>query len=281
MLYMVAASVLLSREQEWKVVLVLLPGLAAGLSMAFAGDGVGQLLARGGAVVSVLLATGVAGWVTRTGELRRLRTELNHEDLVTAGWQGGYGVAAGLLVAVMAAYAPTSVAGQWALLPVIWTMGVAEWQLVGFRRRAFDTVAAATAMVVFRHRVTLAVLRSLGGFVVVLTALSVAAFFVPVYWAGGPAIPGMVPGAGGTWTSGIAVFGAGWLLGIAFFCALLNLSLGEVKRTVGALGVPALLALTAGVLPIDVIQVDLAPAVAAAVVFVLALQTAHDPTRHA
>jgi hypothetical protein len=135
-------------------------------------------------------------------------------------------------------------------------------------------------MVVFRRRVTLAVLPSLGGFAAALTVLSVAAFTVPVYWAGGPAIPGMAPGAGGTWMSGIAVFSAGWLLGVAFFCALLNLSLGEVKRTVGALAAPAVLAPAASVLPIGVLQVDLAPAAAAVAALAVALQTAHDPTRH-
>jgi hypothetical protein len=266
-LYMVSASALLARGEESVVALVLCPGLVCGLGL-LSGSRTAQSAALTGSAASVLASWLAAGWLTRGAPMRRLRRELAAEDIVAALWEGGYGVAAGVLVATLVGLAPDSPVGQFALAPLIWSMGVAEWQLVGFRRRGFDLLATSTSMAAFARGVRGLVLRCVVTFSVPLTLLSGAVLLAAGYLSVS------------RWAPVLCLVLAGWLLGLAFLAALLSSSLGGVRWAVSALATASGCAAIGMCLPVGDARVDLAPLAAVALTLVGAVRTARDPTRH-
>jgi hypothetical protein len=111
-----------------------------------------------------------------------------------------------------------------ALLPLIWSMGFAEWQLLLFRQRTFDVASNEMQLDRFGRRVTRLAVRGLTVYLGWLTVITVmvfgTAYAVPQWTALRPSVPAVA---------------FGWVLGAAFYAALLSTSLSQVRAPVLAM----------------------------------------------
>lgn len=301
--FLLAAAAVIVRGRQSVVAAVLLPtlllagtigaglGAAAGIraeagirAAAVGGDGAGVRIgtrwigpgagAAGSAISPPLLAAVAAAVIVtvlvalvlcRGGQLRRLGRELHAADLRAAGWQAGYGLVTGLLVVLLVLVAGYSSAGVVVLLPVLGAVTLAQLQLAFFRRRGSALLASTSSMRTFRGQALLAAASSLLLHTVAVAGL---AYLVLIR---------IRPGSG---SEGLAVVLAAWLIGTALYAALMCASLGAARSVVRVLAAAMALGILAMLLPVGPARVDLAPALAAGVLLVLAARTAQDPTCH-
>jgi hypothetical protein len=155
------------------------------------------------------------------------------------------------------------------MLPVIWSMGSAEWNIVRLRRRSFDLLNESVSIRYFQLFVRRLATRSIARYLTELTVLSL------VLLAAVRQLTGTTPS-----TPVLIGFGASWLLGCGFFLALVLSSLGQMRAVV----VRMVAAVAVGLACIAALHVQ-PTVVAAPLVLCLALLpalrlTIGDPIRH-
>lgn len=216
--YLAASAVVISSRRLRLVLVALSPGLLTALAALL---GAPRSVSAAGAVMSVGLAVCATFWISRSvhrQDVDLARTSLSAGDWVAAGWQAAYGVCAGLLVSLPSVSQPVRMAST-SLLPMIWSIGLAEWQIVRFRRRAFELLGSCSQVGAFKHRALSLALTSLGGYLLGLTLLSGIAASVAVI--------------DGSWGSAVSSgLTAGWLLGQAFYQALVISAMGHTQTVV-------------------------------------------------
>jgi len=266
--YMLAAACLLTMGRERLMLLALIPGVIGALAYllvpgpvtaAIAACGAGLLLLAvfvPAAVLSVRRARGASG--------RALRLDV--ATVRMTGWHAGYGVAAGALVVLPSLLNPQ--AGRLfalALLPLVWSMGAAEWQLVAFRRRSYELTERSRGFAEFGRDSRLAALRCLLIYTAVLAGLTVALLAV------------VRPGSAELAQAAPALI-AGSLLGVAFVCALLFISCGALREVVLLLSAATLLGAIGQLWPGGPWQLIIAPALASGVLLSRCALKVSDPT---
>jgi hypothetical protein len=236
LVYVVAATAIMVFEKERLLFLSLVPGIAASVTVLAAGDPRGASLGwvAGGLVGCLLLAVTCAIWTTYAVEREREGgiVRLVRPEVVRSLAHGLYGaLVAGLLMyAVLdALWSHEGVSGGShalvgvGMLPLVLTLGVAEWQLHLFRsdsdiiqRRTHDFRA-------FAREVRLSFVLRVVAYALVL-GLATAAVALPV-WMDGSADRTVVARLAGY-----------VVLGVALFVASILLSCGILARTVLAVG---------------------------------------------
>jgi len=278
--YLPAAAVVLMLGHELLVLLALVPGLVgAGLlltarsstSAAGAGPDTAVLVGAGGIAVSLLVVVAVAVWLTRRPRWRRPGGP-STADAWLACWHGGYGVLAATMVCLPAVL-PTSAGapasgtdGTW-LLPLTWSMGVAEWLILRFRRRAHDLLDEHGTPAGFAGGARRTLAAGAACYVVVLVVLTVA-------------VPPVTGGDVGAVLREPVLPAVGLLLGFGFYLALLGISLGAVRRVVTALAGSVATGTAVAACWSAREDVVVAPLALAATLAVVMTALVADPTRH-
>jgi hypothetical protein len=265
--YMAAASVVLVLGAEWVVLGSLVPGLAAAL-LSWSGAGPPVVLVGGsaGTVLSIFVSAVVPLVRARR---RHALSSLTGRDWREAGWHCAFGVAGALLVTLPALSLTGMAISSLSLLPVIWSMGWAEWYIISLRRQCFDLLNLAISIEFFRLRVQQLGSRSLRrylGVLAVLTALLLAAIWI---------ITGKPPSV-----ALFVSFSASCILGIGFYLALIVSSLGRVRVVALCMAVAVVVDLVA----IETLHWQPAILVGPTLLSLLlvwpAALTIGDPTRH-
>lgn len=270
-IYVTSAAVILVLSHELVVLGALLPGVATAAWSHWVAGSPAWLLVTG-AATSVALVAVVAVATCATARPRDLRVGLRvltRHDLVEVMFHLGYGLAGGALVSLPALSGARTAASGLALLPVIWSMGCAEWNVVWLRRRSFDLLNETISVANFQHSVRRLATASTVRYLIQLTTLTVA-LVVGIRLTSG-ALPGH--------RLAVALF-ASWLLGCGFYLALTLSSLSGVRTVVPCL----LLAVAIGLAANAGLHTPLAM-LAAPLVLVLGLapalrRTIADPVRH-
>jgi hypothetical protein len=269
--YMAAASVVLVMGYEWAVLGSLVPGLAAAfLNWREIGPPDKILIAGAvGTVVAVVAAALATTAKARVNDLQTAFASLTREDWREAGFHCAYGMAGGLLVTLPALSLSGMTKGSLSLLPVIWSMGWAEWHIVSLRRRSFELLNQAISIEYFQLSVRWLARRSVVrylGALTVLTALLLVAMRI---------ISGEAPSA-----AVLGSFLASWLLGWGFYLALVLSSLGRMRIVVPCM----VAAVLAGLASIELLHWQLSILVAPLALSLLltapVTMTIGDPTRH-
>lgn len=274
-IYLAASAVIMVIGQARVVLTVLAPGLlGAGLYWASGGPGAPswlQYLAFLAVTCSLLAAVAVATWLLRPLNkiaVRDAARVLTRADLIECGWHGAYGVLGAVLVC-LPAFSSTGVrGGSVALMPLIWSMGVAEWAIVGFRRRAVDLLNVSISIDSFLdgiHRTARKSTWIYGGTLLGLTVVALLS---------GLTLFGI------SFSSLLLALVSGGLLAMAFYLALVVSSLGRVRLVVRAMTWAAVVGLLSLVAHLDLFLL-LVPQL----VFLMLLigpyqRTVADPTAH-
>ncbi|MCP3801452.1 hypothetical protein NLX83_19525 [Allokutzneria sp. A3M-2-11 16] len=205
--YLLSATVLLVLNNEYTLLATLAPGVLAGLTLS-------------GGPLWIALAASVLG--TGVLALRRTRTTrprtLSKHDLIASLPYGAFGfIAAGLLVLPL--FWPSGQGHSLAALPISISMGVAEWSLVVYRRRATTALRGTHLFTEFARDTRLGLLRAVAVFLTVAAALSIVVLL-----------------ATGTITDPTALlrYGAYLALGGALFVALVLQACGSTGIAVAA-----------------------------------------------
>lgn len=278
-LYLGAAAVVLVLGHERLALAVLAPGVvaaAAGLlggpSLVAADPSVGSRAAAAGALVSLAGAVVAALWVlgrNERGDLRSGIAALSPDDRLDARWHIGYGAVGGLLVTLPSAAGLTGDLVAASLVPVIWSMGLAEWQVVQVRRRSFDLLNEAITLDQFREQAVRLLRRSVATYLAGLVVLTLA---VP---AVGWLLTGRLPSA-----AGVGGLSFGLYLGAFFFQALILASMGGVRTVVVTVAVALAVAAVALALLPTPVALLVAPLVALGLLLRPVRDAVSDPTRH-
>ena len=269
--YMAAAAVILVFSNELIVIATLVPGLAvAGLGLWLpAITTADQAAAAGVTVMSAVAAAVVVCGRARMQDVRVGFQALNSKDWTEAGFHSAYGVSGGVLVTLPAISGFGTAIGSLSLLPVIWSMGSAEWNIVRLRRRSFDMLNQAISVRYFQDQVGGLVVRNLSRYLVDLTLLTLA--LVSAVWV----LRGSAPSAGVV--IGLA---ASWMLGCSFYLALVLSSLGRMRVVVVAM----VAAIGLGILGIQLFgweaMILVAPIALSVLLFPSLKLSIGDPTRH-
>jgi hypothetical protein len=225
MLYVMAATVLLLFERDGLLWMSLLPGAA--ISTAYlAGNplGLSREVAVSGVVLAMALAFASAIYAADRAyqEGPRSPIGLGRQDLSTSLEFGTYGLlvaaclAAPMMRAVMIAGTNPSMIAV-ATVPLMLSMGVAEWQLTRYVERRNRAMDAAHDIETFAHAAWRGLLISLGTHAAALLALSlvtVLGIFLTI---------GSIPG------EALTLLAAYLLLGAALFLALVLTSWGRIS----------------------------------------------------
>ncbi|WP_086819332.1 hypothetical protein [Allokutzneria sp. NRRL B-24872] len=158
--YLLAATVLLVLNAEYTLLATLAPGVIAGLTLS------------GGPLWTALSATVLATMALAVLRTRTTRPRtLSKHDLVASLPYGAFGfIAAGLLVLPL--FWPSGQGHGLAALPISVSMGVAEWSLVAYRRRATFALRDNHTFTEFAKDTRLGLLRAVAVFLAVAAALS-------------------------------------------------------------------------------------------------------------
>jgi hypothetical protein len=269
--YVTSAAVILVLSHELVVLGALLPGVGAAAWSWLVPETPAWVLVAG-AATSVTLVTVVALATCATARPRDVRAGLRvltGHDFVEVLFHLGYGLAGGALVTLPALDGARTAAGGLALLPVIWSMGCAEWNVVWLRRRSFDLLNETISVVLFQHSVRRLATASTVRYLFQLTTLTA------VLVAGIRLTSGAMPSR----QLAIALL-ASWLLGCGFYLALTLSSLSGVRTVV-----PCLLLAVAVGLPANTSLHTPFAMLAAPLVLVLGLapalrRTIANPLRH-
>jgi hypothetical protein len=218
--YVTAAAVVLVLSHELVVLGALVPGLAAAAASRWVPGSPWWLLNAGvgASLALIVLAALVACSDARPRDLRTGFRALTRHDAVEVLFHNGYGLAGGLLVTLPALAGPRVANFGLAMLPVIWSMGGAEWNVVWLRRRSFDLLNTTISVQLFQGSV-----RRLAGASVVRYLLQLSAL-TALLVAGIRLSTGAMPGPSLQWA-----LLASWVLGAGFFLALVLSSLGRVR----------------------------------------------------
>ena len=176
--YMCAAAALLVVGGEQAIVISLSPGVVAAIAVVAFGDRVPDAAAAAAVALSLALTVSCALWMTRPRSRTavRLRDRLTGSDLATASWHGTYGFLCAALVSLpvlMRGSVPLGAVGL-AVVPLVWSMGVAEWQVFRFRGDTHDLLQQVGTLNAFAKRARRAAAISVGGYLAILVASSVA-----------------------------------------------------------------------------------------------------------
>ncbi|GAB6902159.1 hypothetical protein [Kineosporia succinea] len=269
--YVTSAAVVLVLGNELIVLGALVPGVVAAACSRWV-PGLPDPVLVAGAVSSVALVLVAALAICAGARIRDLRggfRVLTRHDLTEVVFHLGYGLAGGVLVTLPALGGSATAAGGLALLPVIWSMGGAEWSVVWLRRRSFDLLNETISVPGFQRSVRRLALTGTVRYLLqltVLTGLLVAGFRLT-----GGALPDR--------PLTVALL-AGWLLGGGLYLALTLSSLSGVRTVVPCL----LLAVAVGLAAHTLLTSPFAM-LAAPVALVIALapalrRTVADPVRH-
>jgi hypothetical protein len=221
--YVTSAAVVLVLSHELVILGALLPGLAAAAWTRSVHGAPGWLLGAGAAtsVALVVIAAVVACADARPRDLRTGFGSLTRHDAVEVLFHVGYGLAGGALVTAPALAGGSAAGGGLGLLPVIWSMGGAEWNVVRLRRRSFDLLNTTISVTNFQRSVRRLAVASVARYLVQLSALTL------LLVAGFRLATGALPGT----HLAIALL-ASWVLGAGFYLALMLTSLGRVRVVV-------------------------------------------------
>jgi hypothetical protein len=155
------------------------------------------------------------------------------------------------------------------LLPVIWSMGWAEWYIVSLRRQCFELLNQAITLEFFRLRTRQLAWRSVIRYLSALTLLT--AFLITAIRF----VTGEMPSA-----ALLISFLASWLLGFSFYLALVLSSVGCIRIVVPCMVVSIAVGLTS----IEMLHWQPSILVAPLMLSFLLLWpvklTLSDPTRH-
>jgi len=271
MVYVAAASALLVLGGELLVLGALLPGVVA-VGYARWVPGAPEWLSVLGAAVSLGLAVGAALLVCAWARPAALRAGLRHlgrHDRVDALFHLGYALAGGVLGTLPTLGGTGSVAGGLALLPVIWSLGGAEWSVVRLRRRSFDLLTETASVRGFARAVRRLMLATTSGYLLQLTVIS------------GLVAVGLRL-ADGVWPQSptLLALAAGWLLGCGFYLALALTSLVGIRAVVPGLLVAVGVGALAQVAAPAALAVLVGPVVLVAALLPGLPGVATDPARH-
>jgi hypothetical protein len=218
--YIAASGVLLFHRAELFLGLAMLPaaiGSILGLGAISRESSAWCVVASAGLVLLAALRPIVWGrWQLPT---------LSSTDWQRAGQFLVYGLGCGLLTSVVVGFGTGGTgAGDAiviAVVPLLLTLGLMEWHLRSFRSRAIAALSTSTDLATFARRVHLAIIRSVGTYVVALIALSVVVLLVSrqYHTVMAPLLLGTVDA-----------------LGVSFFLALLLASSGQINRVLVAWG---------------------------------------------
>jgi len=269
--YVAAAAVLLVLGAEAAVLAALVPGLAvAALGLAGVRLPAGAPLAGGVATVGLVsLAAVVSCRRVRPDDVRIAVRALSRHDAVEACYHVVYGVAGGALVTLPTLGGPATRASALALVPVIWSMGAAEWTVVRLRRRSFDLLNESISLRVFQRAVRRLAAGSAARYAAQLTLLT-ALLVAGLWWTGG---------AGPARSAAVTV-GSAWLLGCGFYLALTLSSLGRMQAVAAAMASAAGLGLAAVLTVHQQAALLVAPLVLLAALVPPLRRTVGDPVRH-
>ncbi|GAB3250469.1 hypothetical protein [Kineosporia babensis] len=269
--YVTSAAVVLVLSHELIVLAALLPGVTAAGCSWWAPDLPREVLVIG-SVASVALVLIAALTICAGAWLSDLRVGLQvltKHDLVETVFHVGYGLAGGILVTLPALGGFQTAAGGLALLPVIWSMGGAEWNVVRLRRQSFDLLNEAISVAGFERSVRQLALTSTVNYLAQLTALT--GVLLTGMWLLGVEIIDQ--------TFALALF-ASWLLGCGFYLALTVSSLSGVRTVVPCLLLAVAVGLTAYLAVPSPLAMLAAPVTLVLSLTPAVLRTVADPVRH-
>lgn len=235
--YVVAATVLLTVEADLLLLALLAP------AVALAGLELGDPTALPDAVVLTglclcLLAVATAAWsrppAEATGRAQGLRTMLGRDELAVAASFVGYGAASALLLSfvavdILTGASPASTTTlAVTMLPLIASLGAAEWLQYRLRGRADRALRRSTSIAQFTRHARAELGSTVVGYAAVLAALTGGL----LAWLNltERADPELVTDAAGYAT-----------LGLALFLATLLLSCGRYRPAIGLTGAALLL----------------------------------------
>lgn len=227
--YLLAATVLMIMDASFLLLAVLAPGVVLAVLELSGAAAIPRELALG--VLALCVATAVAAaWsqlnATPAATIERLRAGfgLSRSDFATGGAYVVYGLATAGLVAfavvdAIGRHGP-SAAGPIALmmLPLVASLGVAEWLVYRLRSRALALLRQTTSVGAFRVLSRSELARTVVAYGSVLAALT---FAVIIAFPQEPALPFILS---------ITAYG---VLGLALFCLTGLLSLGQHRQALG------------------------------------------------
>ncbi len=267
--YLAAAAVIAVVGGDVVALAVLTPGLLTiGLTLLDHQAARWLPWGAGSAVGAAMVAAVVLCREARLSHLRTARSALGVHEWRETVAHACYGFAGAALVTLPALSGRASSATALSLLPLTWSMGVAEWSVVRVRRGAFEMLNAAVSVPEFAARSARQVTAAAGRYLVSLVLLTALAAAVLRHGSLGATTPE-------TWW-GLA---AGVVLGLAFFVALVLSSLGQIRAVVPVLGLSALLGAAALLLPVAW-AVMIAPLSAALLLLPVLRDSIGDPVRH-
>ncbi len=179
--YIAASGMLLFRQKEWLLAACLLPAA------------IGSVLALGAGRLTI--SHRAASWAVVASACLVVVAANRH--LFTRGWHRPallsidrqrtvkyvfYGLGCGLLTSVFIGFSAASGGAHGSLviavLPLLLTLGLMEWQLRSFRSRATGALGSSSDLGRFARRVWAALLRSVGSYVAALAVLSAVGIIV-------------------------------------------------------------------------------------------------------
>jgi hypothetical protein len=221
--YLIAAATLLMFGWDKLLVATLLPGLIIAIVSIAVPSFPDQLVlaATIGTMLAVVLTTIV---MTRNGTVAGI-SSLSRFDISTAGFQallgGTWAMLIGLAGMSMLGSSNVLTIVGLSAVPMVLTMGIAEWQLLRFRQQVRILLADTGDPESFSRSSRSAFANSMAVFSVALLATT-AVFLIGLFLLGLLTESGFV--------LAFAFIG----LGIAFFAGLTLVSLGEIVRTLAA-----------------------------------------------
>lgn len=269
--YVTSSAVVLVLSNELVVLGALVPGLVAAAWTRWVPGAPAWLLGVGAAASLGLVGFAAVASCARArpGDLRAGFGALTRHDAVEAVFHLGYGLAGGLLVTLPAVAGGRAIGGGLALVPVIWSMGGAEWNVVRLRRCSFDLLNQTLSLARFQLRVRRLAAGSVARYLAQLSTLTVLLVVgIRVSTGTMPARP-----------LAVALL-AGWVLGSGFYLALVLSSLGRVREVVGWMLLAVLLGAGAQLSLHDPSALLVAPLVLVLGMAPTLRRTVADPLRH-
>jgi hypothetical protein len=210
----IAASALLLYRKELWFFLSLVPALAAGVAAWLAPESVDTDRVLAVVMGSVIVIVAEAAWLVRPVGPGRHRSSIQWADMVSAAQMGLYGVMGAVLLSHAAM--STLVTGMkhstrgfdLSVLPLVLTIGVAEWQLRSYRQLSRQVLGLTDDLIRFGAVAWRFLLRSFFCYWSVVVGVSVA------IWAVVRVHEGMVPAESTLLSAAYAVLGGALFLNL-------------------------------------------------------------------
>lgn len=220
--YVLSAYVLLMRHRDRWLAVVLIPGSLISTAYLLGAPSVGLPVASAAVGCSVL-ASVVAAWIStrKPASLNDGALQVRRDDLVAAIPSACYGCVCSLLLFFGAVQRLFDGSRPWAggfdftILPLVLSMGVAEWQLYRYRRAVQALLAEAVDPDSFARQSWRLLKRVLADYCLGLVLLSYAVSVVILL-------------AGGAWLESAVMMAAYCTLGAALFLGLLLVAAARI-----------------------------------------------------